>query len=69
MPTVSDSLFQGQLHKLLAGRRHILKALAERHYRETHALEILYHLHGIPAVKCNLTDIETLTELFDKFSI
>ena len=66
MPAVGNALLQHQLHQLLGGRRHILKALSERNDREAHALKVLHHLHSTPAVKGNLPDIETLTQALDK---
>ena len=66
MPAVGDALLQHQLHQLLGGRRHILKALSERNDREAHTFQVLYHLHGTPAVKSDLSDIETLTQAFDE---
>ena len=66
---MGDALLQHQLHQLLGGRRHILKALSEGNHRKAHALQILHHLHGAPPVKGDLPDVEPLSqplnELFD----
>jgi hypothetical protein len=34
---------------------------------KAHALKVLHHLHCAPAVKCDLTDIELITEPLDEF--
>ena len=60
MPAVGDALLQHQLHQLLGGRRHILKALSERNDRKAHALKVLHHLHSAPTVKGDLPDVEPL---------
>ena len=69
MAPMSDAFLQHQLHQLLGGRGHILEALSEGNYREPHALQILHHLHGAPAVEGDLPDVEPfsqpLDELFD----
>ena len=64
---MGDFLFQYQLHQFLGRRRHILKALPEGNDCEAHALQILHHLHGSPAVKGDLPDIEPLAQLLDEF--
>ena len=66
MPGVSDALLQNQLHELLGGRAHILEPLPERNDREVHALKVLHHLHGTPAVECDLTDVEPFSEALDE---
>nr|DAO53593.1 MAG TPA: hypothetical protein [Caudoviricetes sp.] len=63
---VGNSLLQHQLHKLLGRWGHILEALPERNDRETHTLKVLHHLHGSPAVKSNLPDVEAFAKLLNK---
>ena len=63
---MGNFLFQNKFHQFLGRRRHILEALSERHDREAHALKVLYHLYGSPAVKGDLSDVEPLSELLDE---
>ena len=42
------------------------KGVAIGKVSETNAFQVLYHLNSTPAVECNLTDIETLTEFFNE---
>ena len=67
MPAVCDTLLQHQLHQFLGGRGHVLKTLPEGNDREPHALKILHHLYGTPAVESNLADIEPFTQPFNEF--
>ena len=63
---MGDALLQHQLHQLLGGWRHILKALPEGNHRESHALQILHHLHSAPAVKSNLPNVEPFSQPLDE---
>ena len=66
MTAVGDSLLQHQLHQFLGGRGHILEALPEGNHGETHALQVLHHLHSAPAVKSDLPDVEPLIQPLDE---
>ena len=59
-------LFKNQFHQFLGGWGHILEALPERNDREAHALKVLDHLHGSPAVKGDLTNVEAFAQAFDE---
>ena len=67
MAAVCQFLFKRQLHQFLGRRAHILEALSEGNDREAHALKVLHHLHGSPAVEGDLTDVEAVAEPFDEF--
>ena len=64
---VCDLLFKHKFHQFLCRRTHIFKSLPERNNGKSHIFEILHHLDSAPAVKSDLTDIETLTEPFNEF--
>lgn len=66
MASVSNFLFQNQLHQFLGRRGHIFETLTEGNHGETHALQVLNHLDGTPTVKCNFPDIELLAQAFNK---
>ena len=69
MTAVGKLLLQSEFHELFSRWGHVLKALAKRNYGKTHALKVLHHLYGSPAVKGNFTDVvsgtKVLDELFD----
>ena len=67
MPTVGDLFLKHQFHQFFCGRGHILKALSERNYRETHTLKVLHHLHSAPTVEGDLTDVVAFTQALDEF--
>jgi hypothetical protein len=48
--------------------RLILETLAERHDRKTESLEVLHHLHGTPAVKGNLPNVEARSQFSMNFT-
>ena len=66
MPGVGDALLQNQLHELLGRRAHILEPLPEWDDCEAHALKVLDHLHGSPAVERYLADVEPFSEALDE---
>ena len=43
-----------------------LKPCPKGNHREAHALQILHHLHGSPAVEGDLPDVEPLTQPLDE---
>lgn len=63
---VCNLLLQHQFHQFLCRRAHILKSLTERHYREPHSFQVLYHLHRSPPIERNLFYVIFRTEVFDK---
>lgn len=67
MTAVGELLLKCQLHELLCGRAHILKALSEGHDSKAHVLQVLNHLDCSPAVESYLANIEALAEAFDEF--
>jgi len=66
VPRVRDAFSEHQLHELLGRRAHVLEALSEGDHGEAHALEVLHHLHGPPAVEGDLADVEALAQVLDE---
>jgi hypothetical protein len=66
MPSMSNSLLQRELHKLLGRRAHVLKSLSEGDHRKAHPFQVLDHLYGTPSVKGDFLDIEPFPQLLDE---
>ena len=67
MPTMGELLLQRQLHQFLGRRRHILEALSEGNNGKSQPFKVLHHLHGAPAVKGDLADVEASAQFLDEF--
>ena len=66
MASVSNFLFQDQLHQFLGRRGHIFETLTEGNHGKAHALQVLNHLDGTPTVEGNLPNVELLAQVFNK---
>ena len=67
MPSMGYPLLKHKLHQLLRRWRHILKTLPKGNNGEAHALQVLDHLDGAPAVESDLSDVVLLSEALDEF--